>query len=49
MVYGKMNEKKGDRERVDMNGIKVDEYLREKEGKDVMMLIDKILRLKKDG
>ncbi len=49
MVYGQMNEAPGVRFRVPLTGLTMAEYFRDKEKKDVLLLIDNIFRFVQAG
>ena len=48
-MYGQMNEPPGARARVALTGLTVAEYFRDKEGKDVLLVIDNIFRFTQAG
>ena len=49
LVYGQMNEPPGARARVGLTGLTLAEYFRDKEGQDVLLLIDNIFRFTQAG
>ena len=49
MVFGQMNEPPGARMRVDLTGLTMAEYFRDKGGKDVLLFIDNIFRFTQAG
>ena len=49
LVYGQMNEPPGARARVGLTGLTVAEHFRDKEGQDVLLLIDNIFRFTQAG
>ncbi len=49
LVYGQMNEPPGARMRVDLSGLTMAEYFRDKEGQDVLLFIDNIFRFTQAG
>ena len=49
LVYGQMNEPPGARARVALTGLTVAEYFRDKEGQDVLFLVDNIFRFTQAG
>jgi len=49
LVYGQMNEPPGARARVGLTGLTLAEYFRDKEGQDVLFLIDNIFRFTQAG
>ena len=49
MVFGQMNEPPGARMRVGLTGLTMDEYFRDKGGKDVLLFIDNIFRFTQAG
>ncbi len=49
LVYGQMNEPPGARMRVALSGLTMAEYFRDKEGQDVLLLIDNIFRFTQAG
>ena len=49
LVYGQMNEPPGARMRVALSGLTMAEYFRDKEGQDVLLFIDNILRFTQAG
>ena len=49
LVYGQMNEPPGARARVGLTGVTLAEHFRDKEGQDVLLLIDNIFRFTQAG
>ena len=49
LVYGQMNEPPGARARVGLTGLTLAEHFRDKEGQDVLLLIDNIFRFTQAG
>ncbi len=49
LVYGQMNEPPGARARVALTGLAQAEYFRDEEGKDVLLIIDNIIRFTQAG
>ena len=49
LVYGQMNEPPGARARVGLSALTAAEYFRDEEGKDVLLFIDNIFRLRRTG
>lgn len=49
LVFGQMNEPPGARQRVGLTGLTIAEYLRDEEGKDVLLFIDNIFRFIQAG
>ena len=49
LVYGQMNEPPGARMRVALSGLTMAEYFRDREGQDVLLLIDNIYRFTQAG
>jgi F-type H+-transporting ATPase subunit beta len=49
MVFGQMNEPPGSRLRVALSGLTIAEYVRDQEGKDVLLFIDNIFRFTQAG
>ena len=49
LVYGQMNEPPGARMRVALSGLTMAEYVRDKEGQDVLLFIDNIFRFTQAG
>ena len=49
LVYGQMNEPPGARVRVGLTGVTLAEHFRDKEGQDVLFLIDNIFRFTQAG
>ena len=49
LVYGQMNEPPGARARVALTGVTLAEHFRDKEGQDVLLLIDNIFRFTQAG
>ena len=49
LVYGQMNEPPGARVRVGLTGVTLAEHFRDKEGQDVLLLIDNIFRFTQAG
>ena len=49
LVFGQMNEPPGARMRVGLSGLTMAEYLRDKEGQDVLLFIDNIFRFVQAG
>ena len=49
LVYGQMNEPPGARMRVGLSGLTMAEYIRDKEGQDVLLFIDNIFRFTQAG
>ena len=49
LVYGQMNEPPGARARVGLTGLTLAERFRDKEGQDVLLLVDNIFRFTQDG
>jgi F-type H+-transporting ATPase subunit beta len=49
LVYGQMNEPPGARARVGLTGVTLAEHFRDKEGQDVLLLIDTIFRFTQAG
>ena len=49
LVYGQMNEPPGARARVALTGLTVAEYFRDKEGQDVLFIVDNIFRFTQAG
>ena len=49
LVYGQMNEPPGARARVALTGLTVAEYVRDKEGQDVLFFVDNIFRFTQAG
>ena len=49
LVYGQMNEPPGARMRVALSGLTMAEYFRDKEGQDVLLVIDNIFRFTQAG
>ncbi|MBQ2835137.1 MAG: F0F1 ATP synthase subunit beta [Clostridia bacterium] len=49
LVYGQMNEPPGARMRVALSGLTMAEYFRDREGQDVLLLIDNIFRFTQAG
>ena len=49
LVYGQMNEPPGARMRVALSGLTMAEYFRDKEGQDVLLFIDNIVRFTQAG
>ena len=49
LVYGQMNEPPGARARVGLTGLTLAEHFRDKEGQDVLLLVDNIFRFTQAG
>ena len=49
LVYGQMNEPPGARMRVALSGLTMAEYFRDREGQDVLLIIDNIFRVTQAG
>ncbi len=49
LVFGQMNEPPGARQRIGLTGLTMAEYLRDQEGKDVLLFVDNIFRFTQAG
>ena len=49
LVYGQMNEPPGARMRVGLSGLTMAEYFRDEKNQDVLLFIDNIFRLHRQG